>query len=291
VPIFRGDRRVLGEYGTSAVDVTAEYIWLSPEVGDSGQFGGDDGVGGYSPLAVASGAAQLSWVHGNHLGVPIIWTDEAGSSTAPGDYALAGFPGQLRTLSDLYYNRYRDYDPTTGRYVQADPIGLSGDANPYAYAMNNPLMYSDPPGLKVSIIASDQRQANALMEAYAKLNRSKHGRRITKPLEDSSIDYQIRPITKDAFFCRPGAGRQCMGRRGNTVYVDPCNRIMLRTTNGLQPTDLAIVLAHELGHARGWTDDGPGRMTNVNVNENRVRSDLGYPQRTTYGVPTEIWVP
>jgi RHS repeat-associated protein len=58
--------------------------------------------------------------------------------------------GQSRTFSDLYYNRYRDYDPTTGRYIQADPIGLAGGANPYSYAMNNPLRYTDPLGLAVA---------------------------------------------------------------------------------------------------------------------------------------------
>jgi hypothetical protein len=49
---------VLGEYGTSANDVRAEFIWMSPQVGDSGMFGGDDGTpesggGGYMPLAPA----------------------------------------------------------------------------------------------------------------------------------------------------------------------------------------------------------------------------------------------
>jgi RHS repeat-associated protein len=63
-----------------------------------------------------------------------------------------GFPGQLQTLPDLWYNRYRDYDPTTGRYIQADPIGLDGDANPYAYALNNPLRYTDPTGEFVPIL-------------------------------------------------------------------------------------------------------------------------------------------
>ncbi|HCP65793.1 MAG TPA: hypothetical protein DIU09_14545, partial [Hyphomonadaceae bacterium] len=41
-----------------------------------------------------------------------------------------------------------DYDVNTGRYIQADPIGLAGDDNPYAYARGNPLRYADPLGLK-----------------------------------------------------------------------------------------------------------------------------------------------
>ncbi|MET0936862.1 MAG: RHS repeat-associated core domain-containing protein, partial [Luteibacter sp.] len=45
-----------------------------------------------------------------------------------------------------YYNYYRDYDAVTGRYVQADPIGLAGGMNPYLYANGSPLRYSDPTG-------------------------------------------------------------------------------------------------------------------------------------------------
>jgi len=47
-------------------------------------------------------------------------------------------------LSDL---NARLYDPLTGRFVSADPIGLAGGANPYAYAGNNPMRYSDPSGM------------------------------------------------------------------------------------------------------------------------------------------------
>lgn len=151
--VYAPDGRVMGEYGTSANDVKAEFIWMSPEVGDTGTFGGDDGLGGYMPLAVAAndnqGISQLSWVHGNHMGVPALMTDATGTELSfPTSYALPGFPGQSRTLADLYYNRYRDYDPTTGRYTQADPIGLEGGANPYLYAEANPLRFADPLGLE-----------------------------------------------------------------------------------------------------------------------------------------------
>ena len=114
-------------------------------------FGGDDGIGGYAPLAVAAisgvNTTAINWVHGNHLGVPLVTTDATGTAVIPTGYTLPGFPGQTRTLNDLYYNRYRDYDPSIGRYVQADPIGLEGDVNPYLYAMGNPVTGTDPLGL------------------------------------------------------------------------------------------------------------------------------------------------
>lgn len=67
-------------------------------------------------------------------------------------HAVLGFPGQFANSQQLagaqhYYNRYRDYDVNTGRYIQADPIGLAGDDNPYLYASGNPLKYGDPLGL------------------------------------------------------------------------------------------------------------------------------------------------
>lgn len=162
--IYDGDGRMMGEYGASATDVKAETIWLSPEVnGGDQRWGGDDGVGGYAPLAVATGGA-LYWVHGNHLGVPIVITDSAGNLAAPTGYTPVGFPGQTRTLADLYYNRYRDYDPTTGRYIQADPIGLQGGANPYLYAKANPLRYTDPHGLYVAAGAEIGAEIGTLIE-------------------------------------------------------------------------------------------------------------------------------
>ncbi len=40
----------------------------------------------------------------------------------------------------------RDYDRTTGRYLQADPLGLVDGASVYGYVVQNPMRYTDPTG-------------------------------------------------------------------------------------------------------------------------------------------------
>ena len=57
-------------------------------------------------------------------------------------------PGQyFDAETGLHYNYFRDYNPKTGKYIQPDPIGLAGGMNPFVYAGNNPLRFSDYFGL------------------------------------------------------------------------------------------------------------------------------------------------
>lgn len=57
------------------------------------------------------------------------------------------YPGQVADAeSGLFYNYFRSYSSTTGRYSQPDPIGLDGGWNRFGYVDGNPLRYTDSDG-------------------------------------------------------------------------------------------------------------------------------------------------
>ncbi len=50
----------------------------------------------------------------------------------------------------MHYNWHRYYDPTVGRYLRADPVGLDAGINLFAYKINNKIEYTDSTGLEVN---------------------------------------------------------------------------------------------------------------------------------------------
>ncbi|HOB53438.1 MAG TPA: RHS repeat-associated core domain-containing protein [Acidobacteriota bacterium] len=59
------------------------------------------------------------------------------------------FPGQYHDAeTGSFYNWHRYFDPRSGRYWQADPIGFHGGYNRYLYSRNNPIRTMDFSGLK-----------------------------------------------------------------------------------------------------------------------------------------------
>ena len=111
---------------------------------------------------------EVLYLHPDHLNTPrkasndddvVVWQwngEVFGAAEANDDPDNDGtkttislrFPGQYHDgETKMNYNYFRDYDPSTGRYVQSDPIGLGGGGNTYAYVSANPLIFTDEFGL------------------------------------------------------------------------------------------------------------------------------------------------
>lgn len=112
---------------------------------------------------------KIHYFHCNQVGVPQEMTDKLGNLTWLGEYRALGqlakevridpyvhqpFRLQVQYFdpeTGLHYNRFRYYEPYSGRFLTQDPIGLDGGMNPYTYAPNTQ-MWADPLGL-VKILA------------------------------------------------------------------------------------------------------------------------------------------
>jgi len=139
-----------------ATATTNEYIWL------------DDQAVGYVAIN-SSGVSTLQYVTTGQIDEPLLvtkasqtvswngYTDPFGlGATFPGATTVFNLrlPGQWwqpeTSQLGLSLNGARNYDPTLGRYTQADPLGIDAGANPYAYVDGDPLNLSDPWGLAPS---------------------------------------------------------------------------------------------------------------------------------------------
>jgi RHS repeat-associated protein len=91
------------------------------------------------------------------------------------------FPGQYYDAeSGLFYNMARDYNSTLGRYMESDPIGLSGGINTYGYATANPLVRLDPFGLVTIFFGGfgDSSTSHIVYDYFNKYVRAHPGQRI-----------------------------------------------------------------------------------------------------------------
>lgn len=103
----------------------------------------------------------LYFYQNDHLGTPQRLIKTNGKVVWHADYKVFGetlitsneiennlrFPGQYYDEeTGSYYNFHRDYDPSLGRYLESDPIGLDGGINFYNYANQNSLKKIDPSG-------------------------------------------------------------------------------------------------------------------------------------------------
>jgi len=142
----------------------------------------------YAAAAAQSSAAQLHFVHTDHLNTPRLVADATGTTVwrwdqvepfgnnpadeDPDGNAIAfdlplRLPGQRYDAETvLHYNYFRDYDPSLGRYGESDPIGLRGGLNTYAYGDGTPIVLADPYGLQASSCAPQNSCKPACEQSY-----------------------------------------------------------------------------------------------------------------------------
>jgi RHS repeat-associated protein len=147
------------------------YFYYSDEglVGEFDSTGAPIRVYGYVPDSIwttnpiyVKNASGYGYYRNDHLGTPQQVVAKNGAKTWEGVYRAFGeiksetgsweqrlrFAGQYYDEeSGNYYNYFRDYDPSTGRYLQSDPIELLGGLNTFTFVRDNPVSKIDPKGL------------------------------------------------------------------------------------------------------------------------------------------------
>ncbi|WP_369942103.1 RHS repeat domain-containing protein [Xanthomonas medicagonis] len=139
---FLGQNLLLADHDASG---WSNYLWFNGDlvgVARNGQIYAvrTDHLG--RPEFATDGSAQVVWKAYNYAYGRTVIQDQMGG-------IRLGLPGQyFDSETGLWYNGYRDYDPVIGRYLQSDPLGLTGGVNTYSYANFNPISRIDPLGLK-----------------------------------------------------------------------------------------------------------------------------------------------
>ena len=161
--------------------------------------------GSFEPIGLLGD--KLYYYENDQIGLPRELIDRSGEIVWSGEYDVFGsfkenednicsnpirFVGQYHDLeTDLYYSRFRYYDPHLGRFISQDPIGLYWGADPYAYAPNV-WSWTDPFGLACVKTAKPGEYYEAVIGRNGELIL---GRKLTK---EQAVSVMRRHINEGA---------------------------------------------------------------------------------------------
>jgi len=151
---------LIGEYDSSGIPIE-ETVWLGdlpaaivkPNGGSfSAFYVWTDNLGTPRQVTDTGSVSRWEWANGDPFGSVAPNENPAGVGTF--NYNLR-FPGQYTDAETGFsYNYLRDYDPTVGRYVESDSIGLKGGFNTFAYVRGRPLNLIDRRGDTAALAAA-----------------------------------------------------------------------------------------------------------------------------------------
>jgi RHS repeat-associated protein len=130
---------------------------ISMRSGTSDYYFHHDALGSVRNVTSSTGATQWTDTY-EPFGAIRSETKNAGG--APDNFMK--FTGEYLDPTGLYYVRARQYDPTSGRFTQVDPVSFSKSAttmSDYLYAGDEPTVMVDPSGM--TFVPSDSGQASA----------------------------------------------------------------------------------------------------------------------------------
>jgi RHS repeat-associated protein len=248
----------------------------------------------------------------------VVWqwqSDPFGATAANTDHDGDGmhvtvnlrFPGQYYDQeTGLHYNYFRYYDPSTGRYITSDPIGLLGGFNLYSYVGNNPLYWIDPLGLDPFLVgrplqggagnfaghmfvvsgASYIGDPSATVYSYGRSNASKrHGRNIVSGLagrvDSSTTGFSDTTNAADIQYWKSLGNFSCSVQNSSASPIPTSDTDVDYWANRVNPTIKYLLPIPIIGRSDAVNSNGAAQA----VANRAASTNVARPQGPRFGYP------